>query len=153
MVHFCCVPACSNNSNRDKQLSFYSLPLNRKALLKQWIHAIGRKQLPINRHTRICSSHFVGASKRLLRVDEISSLHLPRSSRYTKPRKPPKERINSRSINVCDIEEPEVELKEIATQTEASGTKCGCDCKLESLKNEVSILKLKCQEKSLVFQI
>ena len=43
MVNFCCVPCCSNNSIRDSNLSYFRLPLRNKALLKQWIHSIGRK--------------------------------------------------------------------------------------------------------------
>ncbi len=145
MVHFCCMPTCSNNSNRDKHLSFYSLPLKRKALLKQWIHAIGRKQLPINRHTRICSRHFLGANKHLLGPDEISTLHLPRLSRNVVPRKNPKVRINLHSLEVSGSKEPDVLSKEVAIQTEVSCTQCCCESKLESLSSEVSELKLKCQ--------
>uniref|UniRef100_A0A1X7V1H4 THAP-type domain-containing protein n=1 Tax=Amphimedon queenslandica TaxID=400682 RepID=A0A1X7V1H4_AMPQE len=69
MVHDCCVPGCSNNSTREAHLSFFSLPLKRKSLLKQWVHAIGRKNLQLNKHTRICSEHFIQANGRLLRKD------------------------------------------------------------------------------------
>ncbi len=42
--------------------------------------------------------------------------------------------------------EPDVLSKEVAIQTEVSCTQCCCESKLESLSNEVSELKLKCQE-------
>ena len=95
MVHCCCVPGCSNNSKRDAHLSFFSLPLKRKKILKQWIHKIGRKNLPITKHVSICSDHFVQANGRLLRKDEVPSLLLPASitsQRSIKSRNPPKER-------------------------------------------------------------
>ena len=44
MVHVCCVPGCSNRSDREHHLSFFGLPLKKKKpVLKQWIHRIGRK--------------------------------------------------------------------------------------------------------------
>ena len=62
MVHFCAVPGCSNRYGKDTLVSFYALPLKNKRLLKIWIHKIGRKDLPINSSTRICSDHFVNAA-------------------------------------------------------------------------------------------
>ena len=95
MVHFCCVPGCSNRSSRESRLSFFGLPLKKKALLKKWIHCIGRKNLPVNSNTRVCSDHFVDAMGRLLRPDEVPSLHLPMlstSARKEKQRQPPRNR-------------------------------------------------------------
>lgn len=78
MVHFCCVPGCSNRSDRETHLSFRRLPLKKKLLLKQWIHKIGRKNLPICQSTRVCSEHFSPDSRgRLLRKDEVPCLKLP----------------------------------------------------------------------------
>ena len=57
MVNTCVVPGCSSRSDRDKHLSFYALPLSNKHLLKQWIHVIGEKNLPINPNSRVCSRH------------------------------------------------------------------------------------------------
>ena len=94
MVHCCCVPGCSNRSDRERHLSFFTLPLKNKTLLKVWIHRIGRKNLPINRNTRVCSQHFERATKRRLLSDECPTLNLPvltTSIRKTE-RKPPKER-------------------------------------------------------------
>ena len=96
MVHFCSVPGCSNHSDRETSRSYFRLPLKRKKLLKIWIHKIGRKNLPINYSTRVCSDHFVNAAGRLLRPDEYPSVNLPVLSITTsqaKPRKPPAVRI------------------------------------------------------------
>ena len=92
MVHFCCVPGYSSNSLRETHVSFFTLPLKRKQLLKQWVHAIGRKNLPVNSHTRVCSDHFVKANGRLLRLDEVPSLGLLGSVGPKISRKPPKDR-------------------------------------------------------------
>ena len=92
MVHFCAVPGCSNRYGRNTSVSFYALPLKNKILLKIWIHKIGRKDLPINASTRICSDHFVNAAGRRLRPDEYPSVNLPVLSTTVcqpKPRKPP----------------------------------------------------------------
>ena len=62
MFHVCCVPGCSTRSNR-VELSFFSLPLKDKKLLKEWIRLIRRTNVPINPHTRICSKHFARISK------------------------------------------------------------------------------------------
>ena len=55
-VHFCSVPGCSNHSERETSKSYFRLPLRRKKLLKIWMHKIGRKNLPINYSTRVCSA-------------------------------------------------------------------------------------------------
>ena len=89
MVHFCAVPGCSNRSDRDSHLSFHRSPLQRKKLLKQWIHKIGRKNLPLTKWTRVCSEHF--AKDRLPRADDVPSLKLPELSTSTtasRPRQP-----------------------------------------------------------------
>ena len=77
MVHFCCVPGCSNRSDRESHLSFHRLPLKRKHILKQWIHKIGRKNLPLKESMRVCSDHFPDSRGRILRSDEVPSLNLP----------------------------------------------------------------------------
>ena len=58
-------------------LSFHQLPLNNKKQLKVWIHKIGRKSLPVNSNTRVCSEHFVNSAERRLRKDEFPSRNLP----------------------------------------------------------------------------
>ena len=73
MVHFCCVPGCLQNNHI---FPFSLFPLKQKSVLKQWIHAIGRKNV---HYTRVCSEHFLNARNRLLRADEVPSLRIPRS--------------------------------------------------------------------------
>ena len=93
MVHCCCVPGCSNRSDREGHLSFFRLPLTNKSLLKVWIHRIGRKNLRLNANTRICSEHFKAATKRQLQSDEYLTLRLPvlATTVKMKQRKLPKE--------------------------------------------------------------
>ena len=94
MTHSCCIPGCSNRSDRETGLSYFKLPLNRKAILKQWIHVIRRTNLLINGSTCVCSIHFVNAAGRLLRPDKVPPLHLPVRSigDKTATRKLPKDR-------------------------------------------------------------
>lgn len=102
MVHFCCVPNCSSNSKRDVGLSFFTLPLKKKGLLRQWKHVIGRKNLPINKNTRVCSRHFENATGRSLRSDEVPSIALPtlKTSTSSKLRKAPKPRKITEELHV-----------------------------------------------------
>ena len=58
----CCVPHCYNNSKRNKELSFYVIPKD-KALRKQWLVNISRKDFKATNLHRVCSSHFVGGKK------------------------------------------------------------------------------------------
>ena len=71
------MPFCSSRSDRERNLSYFSLALKNKKLLKQWIHVIGRSNLPLNGSTRVCSRHFTRAEGRKLYEDEVPSLNLP----------------------------------------------------------------------------
>ena len=77
MVNTCAVPGCSSRSDRETHLSFHALPLSNKALLKRWVHQIGRTKLPINSSTRVCSRHFKNSHGRKLRCDECPTENLP----------------------------------------------------------------------------
>ena len=77
MVNFCVVPGCSSRSNRERHLTFHSLPLSNKCLLKQRIHQLGRKNLPINVCSRVCSRHFKDSLGRRLRSDEYPTKNFP----------------------------------------------------------------------------
>ena len=94
MVHCCCVPRCSNRSDREGHLSFFRLLLKNKALLKGWIHRIGWKNLPLNPNMRVRSKHFEAATKRRLLSDEYPSVRLSvlTTSVKQKQRRPPKKR-------------------------------------------------------------
>ena len=87
---------------------------------------IGRKNLPLNPHTRICSKHFVNAEGRRLYLSEVPSLFLPRTSiSWNKSRrKPPRDRSMflsnlDEAFEAEDLEEDEEgQMKDMATQTE-----------------------------------
>ena len=61
MPHYCCAGGCFNSSEMNKDLSFHSLPLCDKQLLRVWTTRM--KQDPgffsITKHIKICSEHFV----------------------------------------------------------------------------------------------
>ena len=77
MVHYCVVPGCHNSSVTHSHLSFHRLPLKNKALLKVWVHKIGRRNLSLNDNSRVCSEHFVKSADRLLRKYEYPTMNLP----------------------------------------------------------------------------
>ena len=93
MAHCCCVLFCSIRSNKERNLSFFSLPLRNKQPLKIWIHRIRRKKLSTNCYTRVCSEHFVRATGCRLLPRESSSLGRPffKESVREKQRRQPRE--------------------------------------------------------------
>ena len=152
MVHFCCVPGCSNENHRESNLSYFRLPLKQKKLLKSWIHRIGRKNLPINGETRVCSKHFVNAKGRLLRPNEVPSLNLPITSSVKKKRKTRKERRFAGNSVCADSSMPTEEnlspddssYSSVGTQTETMYTSNEVSALLQeiaSLREEVAALK------------
>ena len=62
---------------RVERSGYHRLPVNKPALLKQWIHKIGRENIPILDSTRVCSEHFINSTGRKLRPDEYPTLKLP----------------------------------------------------------------------------
>ena len=110
MVHFCCVPGCGNRSDRDCNFTYHRLPLKKKGILKQWIHKIGRKELPLNESTRICSRHFVNSKGHMLRPDEVSTLNLPTLATQVvvpSPRRPlVRHPVQGRTIETHIVTEP-----------------------------------------------
>ena len=78
MVNTCVVPGCGSRSDRDHHLSFHLLPLKNKPLLKKWLHQIGRKNVPLNKNSRVCSRHFKNSRLRKLHSDEYPTENLPR---------------------------------------------------------------------------
>ena len=122
-------PGCTNRSDRESYLSYFSLPLTGKPLLKQWIHSIGHKNLPINTNTLVCSIHFVNATGRRLRPDEVATLYMPvlsTSVSLSAPRKPPRNRTadDVAPVTIAEDTDPS-ELcmcvsRDASTQTENS---------------------------------
>ena len=95
MGHFCCVTGCSNESTRTRHLSYYKLrTFEKEYILRKWIHLIGRKDLPINKETRVCFEHFINAHGWLLRPNKVPSLKLPFFKPVNSKRKPPRQRLS-----------------------------------------------------------
>ena len=59
----CCVPQCSNNSRKNKELSFHKIPED-PILKRKWFKILKTKGLcnPSSNHT-VCSLHFLGGKK------------------------------------------------------------------------------------------
>ena len=66
------------------------------------------KNLPVNGNTHVCKEHFMNASRRLLRPDEVLILGLLGSVKQNQPRKPPKNRtqLQKKPITSRPMEEP-----------------------------------------------
>ena len=158
MPHHCVLPRCTKNSLTHPRLSFHSLPLRNKALLKVWIHRIGRKNLPLNSNSRVCSDHFVNSVGRNLRKDDFPSVHLPilpTTVTYKQQRKPPVERYScSSSENFTDFETNSVQV-DVATVSMSSCASVNTDltgndiqllkAEIVKLKDEVKCLRQKVQ--------
>ena len=139
MVHFCAVPGCSNRSDRENQLSYYRLPLKNKAVLKQWIHNIGRANLTLKDHTRVCSEHFANARGRMLRLDEVPTLKLP--VLFTKVSSvPPRRAIIRHEAPARKTSVVTVRYKDASVNTELTGAD------LELLENQLRETEEKLQE-------
>lgn len=148
MVNFCVVPGCSSRSNRERHLTFHSLPLSNKRLLKQWVHQIGRKNLPINACSRVCSRHFKNSCGRRLRCDEYPTENLPQLATRVStqaPRRPPLSRRTTSTVSqVTDLEEPA--RKEVGVNTDAYDDEVAkLRARVTELEEEVTILR---QEKA-----
>ena len=75
--------------------------MKNKTLLKQWIHRIGRANLPLNTSTRICSRHFVRSEGRKLYQDEVASENLPVLSTKVTPNTKRKSPRVCRPLDEC----------------------------------------------------
>ena len=149
MVHFCVVPGCTNSSSKMPHLSFHRLPLKDKTLLKVWIHKIGRKNLPLNSNSRVCSNHFVNSAHRLLRKDEYPSKNLPKLATQITPvrRRPsPKRRLEvsfATSLGLSDdVDIPSPPVRDATTTTELTGDHVeGLNLKVTQLNQNVASLQ------------
>lgn len=143
-MHYCVVPGCNKSSTTHPNLSFHRLPLKNKHLLKIWVHKVGRKNLPLNCHSRVCSDHFINSVGRLLRNDEFPTENLPiLPTRVTsKPRKSPKERYStSHCESVSDFEADTSIHTPPSTLLDASMNTVLTGIDIQSLKAEVVHLK------------
>ena len=122
MVNTCVVPGCNSRSNKDKHLSFHALPLSNKTLLKRWIQLIGRKNLPINSNSRVCSKHFNNSHSRVLRPDEYPTQNLPQLPTCVSIPKPQSPLVRSEDTKTKNTTQEEVAtdyaMKEIGVNTD-----------------------------------
>ena len=151
MVHVCVVPGCSNRSDREKNLTFHSLPLKNSVLLRTWVHKIGRKNLPLN-NSHICSKHLVNSNGRKLRPNEYPTKKLPFMTTPTPKWKPPVLRLFDKE-NIFSESSPSTyttssSAEGVATHTLGIGTQTIEYEALSDLKAQVCILqsKLSCAQ-------
>ncbi len=136
------VPGCNNQSDHESHLSYHRLPLKNKQVLKIWIHKIGRKQLPLNESTRVCSEHFVNSNGRMLRSDETPTLNLPTLPTRAAPnpsRRPLIRYTLPESTNQLESK-PEVHYADDAVNTNLTLAD------IESLETEISKVKDQLQQ-------
>ena len=152
-MHFCVVAGYSNDSVSHPNLSFHRLPLEKKSLLKMWMHKIGRKNLPLNSNSRVCSNHFINSTGcNRLRHDEFPTENLPSlpTQVTSKPRKQPKERF---STSNCDpfgdsdgsvvTNDPGCSSLDTSVNTDITGSDKQLKDEIVKLNNEMKFLKLK----------
>ena len=156
MVHYCVVPGCHNSSSVHRHLSFHRLPLKNKSLLKNWIHKIGRKNLPLNGNSRVCSEHF--ETDRLLGKNDYPTKKLPVRPLAVapfRPRNPPKARLimqEKSRVPESQAVDQESGLEEydmprgvnVITNTDLSGTDIEeMEHRISDLTKENSVLRSK----------
>ena len=80
----CCVPGCSNNNERNPELSFYSIPSGKskesKELRKRWLNLISRRDFSPTIGHKVCSLHFPG--KRKTYLNQLPTI-VPKATRPT----------------------------------------------------------------------
>lgn len=74
----CCPPGFSNRSDCNTSCTYHCLPLKNQPLLHVWNHRIGQSNLLLKLNRRICSDHIVNSRDCKVRVDEYSTLGLPK---------------------------------------------------------------------------
>ncbi len=57
----CCVPLCTSNSMKNKNLSFYQFPME-SSTKEKWLNLLGIQKQPLKSH-KVCSLHFPGGKK------------------------------------------------------------------------------------------
>ena len=146
----CSVPGCFNNDKRNRGISFYKFPKDKK-LKKIWLQQISRKDFkPTNGH-RVCSQHFEGGKKTYLNnVPTVFPLSKTHQKVNTEPRRTlirvntsartantiPSDR-SSEAVNIeggKELTDPDAPLAAELIQMEE---------KLEKLQNEMKVLSIK----------
>ena len=144
------VPGCFNNDKRNRGISFYKFPKDKK-LKKIWLQQISRKDFKLTNGHRVCSQHFEGGKKTYLNnVPTVFPLSKTHQKVNTEPRRT-LIRVNTsartantirsdRSSEAVNIEggkeltDPDAPLAAELIQMEE---------KLEKLQNEMKVLSIK----------
>ena len=129
------MPGCGSRSNR------YHYPLKNKTLLKKWLHQIGRKNVPLNNNSRVCSKHFKQSHKRLLRCDEYPTENLPQlATRISTPtpRRPliRRELFTKERTKDDGVESDENKTKDVGINTDLQVLE-----KIEQLEGRIAVLE------------
>ena len=145
----CCVPGCFNNDKRNRGVSFYKFPKDKK-LKKIWLQKISRKDFkPTNGH-RVCSQHFEGGKKTYMNnVPTVFPLSKTHQKVNTEPRRT-LIRVNTpaRTANTIPSDrssEAIIEGGKELTDPDAPLTAepMHLEEKLEKLQNEMKVLSIK----------
>ena len=133
----CCVPGCFNNDKRNRGVSFYKFPKDKK-LKKTWLQKISRKDFkPTNGH-RVCCQHFEGGKKTYFNnVPTVFPLSKTHQKVNTEPRRTliPSERSSEAVIEGGkELTDPDAPLAAEPIHLEE---------KLEKLQNEMKVLSIK----------
>ena len=145
IVNTCVVPGCSSRSDREQHLSFHALPLPNKPLLKHWVHQIGRKNLPLNYNSRVCSRHFKNPHGRILRHDEYPTENLPQLPTQVStstPRRSLLRRCAPDQHKNSDKQQECLQLQDIRVNTDTDEEVSVLTSRVAQLEREVSILRM-----------
>ena len=147
MVHFCTVPGCSNRSDRETHLSYHRLPLKRKNILKEWIHKVGRVNLPLNESTRVCSEHFVKSTGRMLQPNEVPSQKLPVLRTRVSSQLPRRHIVRYELTERRKSQQVQVLYRDAGVNTDLTGADLELlEAELLGLKEKVQQLEQECAE-------
>ena len=126
------VPGCFNNDKRNRGISFYKFPKDKK-LKKIWLQQISRKDFKLTNGHRVCSQHFEGGKKTYL--NNVATV-FPFSKTHQKVNTIPSDR-SSEAVNIeggKELTDPDAPLAAELIQMEE---------KLEKLQNEMKVLSIK----------
>ena len=145
----CCVPGCFNNDKRNRGVSFYKFPKDKK-LKKIWLQRISRRDFkPTNGH-RVCSQHFEGGKKTYMNnVPTVFPLSKTHQKMNTGPRRTLiRVKTSAKTANTIPSDgssEAVIEGGKELTDLDAplAAEPIHLEEKLEKLQNEMKVLSIK----------
>ena len=144
-----CLPGCFNNDKRNRGVSFYKFPKDKK-LKKIWLQRISRRYFkPTNGH-RFCSQHFEGDKKTYMNnVPRVFPLSKTHQKMNTAPRRTLiRVKTSARPANTiptAESSEAVIEGGKESTDRDAplAAEPIYLEEKLEKLQNEMKVLSIK----------